>query len=157
VSPLNGLPPDHPLYELAGSVPNIWKDTPAPYGPLFLWLGQHITALTGDNITVGIFLHRMLALAGVAMIVWALPRLARRCGVSPIAALWLGAMNPLVILHLVGGIHNESLMLGMMLVGLELGLAAVDSAKPLMDPDRRWLPSGTGWLLVVGAGLIAMS
>ncbi|GED98075.1 polyprenol phosphomannose-dependent alpha 1,6 mannosyltransferase MptB [Gordonia crocea] len=157
VSPLNGLPPDHPLYELAGSVPNIWKDTPAPYGPLFLWLGQHITALTGDNITVGIFLHRMLALSGVAMIVWALPRLARRCGVSPIAALWLGAMNPLVILHLVGGIHNESLMLGMMLVGLELGLAAVDSGRALHSSRWRWLPSAAGWLLIAGAGVIAMS
>ncbi|QKT07403.1 polyprenol phosphomannose-dependent alpha 1,6 mannosyltransferase MptB [Gordonia sp. X0973] len=157
VSPLNGLPPDHPLYELAGSVPNIWKDTPAPYGPLFLWLGEHITAIAGDNITLGIFLHRMLALVGVAMIVWALPRLAHRCGVSPIAALWLGAMNPLVILHLVGGIHNESLMLGMMLVGLELGLAAVDSARSLHLPGRPWLPSGTGWLLIAGAGVIAMS
>ncbi len=157
VSPLNGLPPDHPLYELAGSVPNIWKDTPAPYGPLFLWLGEHITALTGDNITVGIFAHRMLALAGVAMIVWALPRLAHRCGVSPIAALWLGAMNPLVILHLVGGIHNESLMLGMMLVGLELGLSAVDSARPLHRARSRWLPSPTGWLLISGAAVIAMS
>ena len=157
VSPLNGLPPDHPLYELAGSVPNIWKDTPAPYGPLFLWLGEHITALTGDNITVGIFLHRMVALAGVAMIVWALPRLARRCGVSPIAALWLGAMNPLVILHLVGGIHNESLMLGMMLVGLELGLAAVDSRHSMRAARWRWLPSATGWLLISGAAIIAMS
>nr|WP_245548371.1 polyprenol phosphomannose-dependent alpha 1,6 mannosyltransferase MptB [Gordonia araii] len=157
VSPLNGLPPDHPLYELAGSVPNIWKDTPAPYGPLFLWLGEHITALSGDNITVGIFLHRMLALAGVAMIVWALPRLAHRCGVSPIAALWLGAMNPLVILHLVGGIHNESLMLGMMLVGLELGLAAVDSTRSLHSDRSRWLPSAAGWLLLSGTAVIAMS
>jgi alpha-1,6-mannosyltransferase len=157
VSPLNGLPPDHPLYELAGSVPNIWKDTPAPYGPLFLWLGEHITALTGDNITVGIFLHRLLALTGVAMIVWALPRLARRCGVSPIAALWLGAMNPLVILHLVGGIHNESLMLGMMLVGLEFGLAAVDSTHSLSSTRWRRLPSATGWLLISGAAVIAMS
>ncbi|MFT3900131.1 MAG: polyprenol phosphomannose-dependent alpha 1,6 mannosyltransferase MptB [Gordonia sp. (in: high G+C Gram-positive bacteria)] len=157
VSPLRGLPPDTPLYELAGSVPNIWKDTPAPYGPLFLWLGEHITAITGDNITVATFLHRLLALSGVAMIVWALPRLARRCGVSPIAALWLGAMNPLVILHLVGGIHNESLMLGMMLVGLELGLAAVDSTARLSSPRSRWLPSETGWLLLTGAAIIAMS
>ncbi|MFT4199116.1 MAG: polyprenol phosphomannose-dependent alpha 1,6 mannosyltransferase MptB [Gordonia sp. (in: high G+C Gram-positive bacteria)] len=157
VSPLKGLPPGTPLYELAGSVPNIWKDTPAPYGPLFLWLGEHITAITGDNITVATFLHRILALAGVAMIVWALPRLARRCGVSPIAALWLGAMNPLVILHLVGGIHNESLMLGMMLVGLELGLAAVDATSRLSRPGSRWLPSAAGWLLIAGAAVIAMS
>ena len=75
----------------------------------------------------------MLALAGVAMIVGAAavgPPLRR----VPYRGAWLGAMNPLVILHLVGGIHNESLMLGMMLVGLELGLAAVDSRQTADGP-----------------------
>ena len=73
-------------------------------------------------------LHRLLALAGVALIVWALPRLARRCGVSPVSALWLGAANPLLIFHLVAGIHNEALMLGLMLAGIE-----ICSARPGTD------------------------
>ncbi|NED69963.1 hypothetical protein G3I15_54500, partial [Streptomyces sp. SID10244] len=94
----------------------------------FLWIGKGITAVTGDNITAAIFLHRLVALVGIGLIVWALPRLARRCGVSSVAALWLGAMNPLLILHLVGGIHNEALMLGMMLVGLELSFRAIYGA-----------------------------
>jgi alpha-1,6-mannosyltransferase len=42
--------------------------------------------------------------------------------VSPVFALWLGAANPLVLFHLVSGVHNEALMIGMMLVGLELVL-----------------------------------
>ena len=33
----------------------------------------------------------LFALVGVALIVWALPRLARRCGVASVSALWLGA------------------------------------------------------------------
>ena len=74
------------------------------------------------KLVAGVVLHRVLALAGVAMIVWALPRLARRCGVNEVAALWLGAANPLVIFHLIAGIHNEALMLGMMLVGMEWAL-----------------------------------
>ncbi len=85
---------------------------PAPYGPFFLWLGRGISSLTGDNIVAGIFLHRLLALAGVALIVWAIPRLAKRCGVSAVSSLWLGAANPLLLFHLVAGIHNEALMLG---------------------------------------------
>ena len=60
---------------------------------------------------------------GVALIVWALPRLARRCGLDAGLVLWLGAANPLVLFHLVSGIHNEALMIGLMLVGLELGAA----------------------------------
>ncbi|WP_132994409.1 polyprenol phosphomannose-dependent alpha 1,6 mannosyltransferase MptB [Gordonia zhaorongruii] len=152
-SPMRGLGVDHPL---TLSVPNLWKDTPAPYGPLFLWIGEHITALTGDNITAGVLLHRLVALAGVGMIVWALPRLARRCGVSTVTALWLGALNPLLVLHLVGGIHNEALMLGMMLVGIEWCFRAVYGSTRLRRSDRP-LPSRAGWLLIAGAALIAAS
>ena len=65
---------------LTRSVPNLWRDTPAPYGPFFLWIGEGITAITGNNITAAVFLHRLVALLGIALIVWALPRLARRCG-----------------------------------------------------------------------------
>lgn len=151
-SPMRGLGVDHPL---ALSVPNLWKDTPAPYGPLFLWIGEQITRVTGDDITAGIVLHRLVALCGVGMIIWALPRLARRCGVSAVAALWLGALNPLLILHLVGGIHNEALMLGMMLVGMELCFRAIYGTQRLRSPGR--LLSGAGWLLVVGVAVIAAS
>ncbi|MFT4041802.1 MAG: polyprenol phosphomannose-dependent alpha 1,6 mannosyltransferase MptB [Gordonia sp. (in: high G+C Gram-positive bacteria)] len=153
VSPVHGLGVDDVLTR---SVPNLWRDTPAPYGPFFIWIGKGITALTGDNITAAIFLHRILALAGIALIVWALPRLARRCGVSPVAALWLGAMNPLLILHLVGGIHNEALMLGLMLVGLELSLRAIYGTERLRRPGTLW-PSRSGWLLLTGAAVLATS
>ncbi|GAA3970691.1 polyprenol phosphomannose-dependent alpha 1,6 mannosyltransferase MptB [Gordonia caeni] len=152
-SPMRGLGVDHPL---TLSVPNLWKDTPAPYGPLFLWVGEQITRVTGDNITVAVGLHRIVALIGVAMIIWALPRLARRCGVSSVAALWLGAMNPLLILHLVGGIHNEALMIGMMLVGVEWCFQAVYGSAPLRASGR-WLPSRAGWLLIGGIAVIAAS
>ncbi|WLP93298.1 polyprenol phosphomannose-dependent alpha 1,6 mannosyltransferase MptB [Gordonia sp. NB41Y] len=153
VSPLRGLGVENVLTR---SVPNLWRDTPAPYGPFFLWIGKGITAVTGDSITAAIFLHRVVALIGLALIVWALPRLARRCGVSPVAALWLGAMNPLVILHLVGGIHNESLMLGMMLVGLELAFRAVYGTESLRLEGRP-LPSRAGWLLLAGTAVVALS
>ena len=90
----------------------MWRETPAPYGPLFLWIGQGISALTGENIVVAVLCHRLVVLLGVGLIVWATPRLARRCGVAEVSALWLGAANPLLIMHLVAGIHNEALMLG---------------------------------------------
>ncbi|WP_461664961.1 polyprenol phosphomannose-dependent alpha 1,6 mannosyltransferase MptB [Gordonia sputi] len=152
VSPVRGLGVDDVLTR---SVPNLWRDTPAPYGPFFIWIGEGITKITGDNITAAIFLHRLVALLGVGLIVWALPRLARRCGVSGVAALWLGAMNPLVILHLVGGIHNEALMLGLMLVGLELCFAGIYSSGRLRGSG--FWPSQAGWLLIAGTAVIAAS
>ena len=82
--------------------------------------------------------HRLVVLVGVGLIVWATPRLARRCGVAEVSALWLGAANPLLIMHLVAGIHNEALMLGLMLAGTEFALRGV-------DPRARWLPARWPW------------
>ncbi|MFB9782817.1 polyprenol phosphomannose-dependent alpha 1,6 mannosyltransferase MptB [Rhodococcus baikonurensis] len=146
IGPKAALGVDHVLTR---TVPTIWRDTPAPYGPFFLWLGRGISSLTGDNIVAGIFLHRLLALAGVALIVWAIPRLAKRCGVSAVSSLWLGAANPLLLFHLVAGIHNEALMLGLMLAGIEIALRAVERSEPIRGQAL--------FYLVAGSGLIALS
>lgn len=150
IGPAGALGIDHVLTR---TVPNIWRDTPAPYGPAFLWLGEKIAFLTGDNIVAGIFVHRILALVGVALIVWALPRLARRCGVAPVSALWLGAANPLLLFHLVAGIHNEALMIGLMLAGVELALRGIHRDAH-SDPSGRL--RAAGWI-AAGAALIALS
>ncbi|MBV9318329.1 MAG: polyprenol phosphomannose-dependent alpha 1,6 mannosyltransferase MptB [Mycobacterium sp.] len=137
------------------SVPSLWRDTPAPYGPLFLWIGRSISALTGENIVAAVLCHRLVVLAGVGLIVWATPRLARRCGVAEVSALWLGPANPLLIMHLVAGIHNEALMLGLMLTGTEVALRAVDSPRLLpRKPTADWKPLG---LLLAGVVLITLS
>lgn len=171
VGPAPGLGLDH-VFTL--SVPSLWRETPAPYGPLFLWIGRGISALTGENIVAAVLSHRVMVLIGVGLIVWAVPRLARRCGVAEVSALWLGAANPLLLMHLVAGIHNEALMLGLMLTGTEFALrgisgpagsaaAGIVSApllpRPLHWPHGRrewaaWAPLG---LLTGGAVLITMS
>lgn len=107
---------------LAVNVPDIWQHTPAPYGPVFLNLAAWVTDVTGDGVWAGILGMRFLALLGVGLLVWSVPRLARACGVRPAAAMWLGVLNPLVLLHLVGDAHNEAVMLGLMCLGLVLVL-----------------------------------
>ncbi|MFP5071471.1 polyprenol phosphomannose-dependent alpha 1,6 mannosyltransferase MptB [Pseudonocardia nantongensis] len=126
---------------LVGGIPTIWRDTPAPYGPLFLGLGRVITAISGENVVLGIFEHRVLALLGVAVIVWALPRLAQRFDLDAGLVLWLGVANPLVLFHLVSGIHNESIMLPLLLLGLYVMLGRDDAEQP-------W------WKITLGAALI---
>jgi alpha-1,6-mannosyltransferase len=161
IGPAPGLGLDH-VFTL--SVPSLWRDTPAPYGPLFLWIGRGISALTGENIVAAVLCHRLVVLLGVGLIVWATPRLARRCGVAEVSALWLGPANPLLFMHLVAGIHNEALMLGLMLAGTEFALRGVDSTRPLLprplswprghEQWSRWGPTG---MLVAGTVLITMS
>jgi len=171
VGPAPGLGLDH-VFTL--SVPSLWRETPAPYGPLFLWIGRGISALTGENIVAAVLSHRVVVLIGVGLIVWAVPRLARRCGVAEVSALWLGAANPLLLMHLVAGIHNEALMLGLMLTGTEFALRGISGRpaeaasgrpappvlpRPLHRPHGRdqwaaWAPLG---MLTGGAVLITMS
>jgi alpha-1,6-mannosyltransferase len=129
LGPAEALGVDHPLVR---GIPTIWRHTPAPYGPLFLTLGRPIDWIAGNDVVLGVLLHRSLAVAGLMMIVWALPRLARRVGVSPVFALWLGVANPLVLFHLVSGVHNEALMIGLMLLGLELALRRPESGPALL-------------------------
>jgi alpha-1,6-mannosyltransferase len=161
VGPAPGLGLDH-VFTL--SVPSLWRETPAPYGPLFLWIGRGISALTGENIVGAVLCHRLVVLVGVGLIVWATPRLARRCGVGEVAALWLGAANPLLLMHLVAGIHNEALMLGLMLTGTELALRGIDHRGPLLPRPVHWPGSRadwSGWMplatLIAGTVLITMS
>ncbi len=99
-----------------------WQHTATPYGPAFLLITRAIVGVTGSHVIVAVLLQRLVELVGVALMVWAVPRLARRLRVDPISALWLGALNPLVLFHLVGGGHNEALMIGMMMAGLVVAL-----------------------------------
>ncbi len=161
VGPAPGLGLDH-VFTL--SVPSLWRETPAPYGPLFLWIGRGISKITGENIVGAVLCHRLVVLIGVGLIVWATPRLARRCGVAEVAALWLGAANPLLLMHLVAGIHNEALMLGLMLTGTELALRGIDNAGPLVPRPAHWPRTRADWsgwapmaALLAGTVLITMS
>ncbi|GII25400.1 polyprenol phosphomannose-dependent alpha 1,6 mannosyltransferase MptB [Planosporangium mesophilum] len=163
------------------NVPPIWQDTPAPYGPVFLDLAGSVTRVTGELTWPGVVGMRVLAIVGVGMLVWSVPRIARYCGVEPNAALWLGVLNPLVLLHLVADAHNDSLMLGLMSVGLVLvierhpvpGCALIAFAGLVKAPGGlaiafvvpiwarylkgrlRWGRAGLGAVSVAGATVVA--
>ncbi|MFR9799529.1 polyprenol phosphomannose-dependent alpha 1,6 mannosyltransferase MptB [Streptomyces sp. MS06] len=112
---------------LAEQVAPVWRHTAAPYGPVFLAAASELSALTRGELPAGLLGMRLLALLGLALMAAVLPPLARRSGGEPSAALWLGALNPLVLLHLVAGAHNDALMLGL----LGLGLVAALGGRPL--------------------------
>lgn len=94
-----------------------WMFTPAPYGPLPLIAGDLASGLTG-NPWLLVVVHRLIALAGLVMLAWAVPRLARWAGVNPALASALAICSPLVLAHGVGGLHNDLLMVGLMAVAL---------------------------------------
>jgi hypothetical protein len=98
----------------------LWRNVPSPYGPLFLIIDGWIVALTGHNFLMSVEALRILALAGTAMFAAAVPVIARSFGRDGGTAFALAALNPLVLLHLIGGEHNDALMLGLLAVGYAL-------------------------------------
>lgn len=125
-----------------------WRDTPAPYGPLSLRLSQLLVVIAGFEPVLSTLLQRIPALLGVVLIGWCTPRIARRVGVSPSAASWFAVLNPILIIDFIGGMHNDSLMVGIMVYGIWLTMKL---ATPSAAGLRAWLP----WLL--GAGLVGLA
>ncbi|SCG15024.1 alpha-1,6-mannosyltransferase [Micromonospora echinofusca] len=101
----------------ADAVAPIWRDTPAPYGPVFVLLAALAVTL-GGGLVGAVVAFRLLAVAGVLLAAGCLPGLARAAGVPTRRAAWLALASPLVGVHLVAGAHNDAVMLGLLLPGL---------------------------------------
>jgi len=99
-------------------VDQLWGNAPAPYGPLFLQLDGFFARITFHNELATIVLLRLLAFAGVLLIAFCVPRLARLYHRDGGELFTLMILNPVTIFHLVGGAHNDALMLGLLVAGL---------------------------------------
>jgi alpha-1,6-mannosyltransferase len=156
---------------------SIWTDTPSPYGPTFLSIDGLLDKESGHEILPDIVLLRLLEVAGLALVVAATSSLARRMGRDPAGAVLLGAGCPLVLATLIGGAHNEALMLGLLLAGLAVaqrwgtvpGVVLCAAAAGVKSPAALgvlflgWAWAGPGASFgrrvvhTLGAGLVALS
>jgi alpha-1,6-mannosyltransferase len=123
-----GLSPlEHTVRELDSpwreSTAPTWLDTTAPYGPVFLLVARAVALMSGGHLWVALLLLRLVAVASVVLIAWAVADLARRLEVvSPERATWLAVATPLVGAHFVSGGHNDALMVAGMLGAVALAL-----------------------------------
>ena len=149
----------------AGPYPNpvdsLWQNTPAPYGPLFLMVDGFLASASFHHELVTVVLLRLLAVAGVALIAWCMPKLARTFGRDPGPVFVLAVLNPLVVLTLVGSAHNDAIMLGLLVAGMTAArtrhpvwgvvlcsLAAaikVPAALGIVYVGWEWLGEGVPW------------
>ncbi|HXZ62386.1 MAG TPA: polyprenol phosphomannose-dependent alpha 1,6 mannosyltransferase MptB, partial [Acidimicrobiales bacterium] len=101
-----------------GMADSIWSGAESPYGPVFLGFDGLLDQASGHHILADLVLLRLLAVAGVALVVAATPTLARALKHDPAHAVLIGAGSPLVLLSLVAGDHNDALMAGLLVAGL---------------------------------------
>ncbi|MDO5737422.1 MAG: polyprenol phosphomannose-dependent alpha 1,6 mannosyltransferase MptB [Propionibacteriaceae bacterium] len=104
----------------ADQVAWVWRDTTAPYGPLALKMSHALVVVAGFDPLASTLLMRLPAMVGVLLIGWCTPRIARSAGVDPSAASWFVMCNPILIIDFVGGMHNDALMTGLMVLGIWL-------------------------------------
>jgi hypothetical protein len=95
----------------------IWRNSHAPYGPVWERLGGLIVELARHDVLATVVGFRIVALVGVSLIALGVTILARSVGRDPATALALAVLNPLVLLVLLGGAHNDALMLGLLVAG----------------------------------------
>jgi len=108
--------------DAAVNVHFFWQGTPAPYGPLFMMLAKFVYLATGNNLITGVIVMRLVLATGLVLLCWALPGLVRHLGGRLPVALWLAVASPMTVVHLVGGPHNDLLLVGLMAAGTLLVL-----------------------------------
>jgi hypothetical protein len=99
------------------AVDPMWMHTVTPYGPLPLVFGDFFAAQTG-NPWILVIGHRAVAVIGLVLLAWAVPRLASWCGADPALASAVVLTSPLMIANGVAGLHNDLLMIGLMACAL---------------------------------------
>jgi len=132
---------------LSAGVDQVWIDSPAPYGPLWLALAGLVVRAAG-SLVPALLGMRLLAVVGLVLLAWALCRLAQDRG----RALWLGLANPLVLVHLLAGAHNDALMIGLAAAGLAVARPADGPGRPAGAAG--W-PAGPHARLVLAAALVS--
>jgi alpha-1,6-mannosyltransferase len=101
----------------------LWKNTPAPYGPLFLFIDGTLAKVTNHHQLATVVGLRLLEVGAVALIGYGVSMLARGLGRDPGEAFVLSALNPLVLLTLIGGAHNDAIMAALLVTGIALAVA----------------------------------
>jgi len=99
-----------------------WIDAKSAYGPLFTLLTYPLAWLPVGVAVAALKAIAALSVLGIAALV---ARIAAWRGIDPVRAAAFVALNPLVLVHVVGGAHNDGLT---MLLAM-LAVAAILSAR----------------------------
>lgn len=98
-----------------------WIDATSAYGPLFTLATYPLAWLPGWLAVASLKALAALSVLAIALLV---ARIAPARGVSPLAAAAFVALNPLVLIHVVGGAHNDALAMLAATVGVVAMLSA---------------------------------
>jgi hypothetical protein len=94
-----------------------WHRLSSPYGPLFTLASLPLALLPVPVAYWALKLLIVAASLGCLRLVWVAARELRR---PPLPAVLFVALNPLVVFFALGGVHNDFLMVGLLVAGVAL-------------------------------------
>jgi hypothetical protein len=119
LNPYNHSPdavPGDAVFGFAGS-----KDATSAYGPLFTLVTLPLAKLGVPGAFWILKAAIGAASLGIVAITW---KCARRLGADPVFAIVAVGLNPLVLVHVVGGAHNDALVMLLVMGGVLAALSA---------------------------------
>jgi hypothetical protein len=102
--------PDDAVYPYAGS-----KDATSAYGPLFTLLTYPLSPL---GVPAAFWILKVVAAAASLALVAVVWRTAERLRRDPLPAALFVGLNPLTLVHVVGGAHNEAYVVLLTMLGV---------------------------------------
>jgi hypothetical protein len=102
-----------------------WIGAKSAYGPLFTLATYPLAWLPGWLAVAALKATAALSVLATAVLVG---RVAPARGVSPLGAAAFVALNPLVLIHVVGGAHNDGLAMLAATVGIAAMLSAAEAS-----------------------------
>ncbi len=119
VHPPSAFPADPAFAEVE------WTGTTSAYGPLFTLATYPLAKLPVDAAVYALKAASAAAVLATAVLV---ARLAPARGVDPLRAAAFVALNPLVLVHVVGGPHNDALAVLLMTLGVAGAMTARETS-----------------------------
>jgi len=98
----------------------LWAGHGVAYPPLTLRLEQLVVWATGADPYWSVVAMRLPVILAVVAMLFLVPRLADLLGRPREDAVWLGVLNPLLVLHFIGGAHNDAPMVALSLTAIWL-------------------------------------
>jgi alpha-1,6-mannosyltransferase len=111
----------HSVWTLA--VDPKWAARPSFYGPGSLDLSALFVKISGGRPWVAAECWRITAILGLVLCAWGVGRIVSRRGGDATPATLAAAANPAMLIVLVAGIHNDALMLGLIVAGTALAVS----------------------------------
>jgi alpha-1,6-mannosyltransferase len=137
--------PADPGFVHAGSV-----DAVSAYGPLFTLLTYPLSPL---GVPAALWILKTIAALASLGIVWIVWRIAQMLGRDPLVPALAVGLNPLVLVHVVGGAHNEALTVLLTMAGVALWLGGREAGGVMVATVAAGVKASAGLVvpfLVVG-------